>query len=91
MVYFGDFVRRFAFGFAIFTSAFLLFQVQLLLGKFLLPWFGGTFRNDFVYLRAGIRSTFPKFRKSVIRYAWTATSRKVESGQMTTAMSREYW
>src|SRR5438874_7965634 len=42
MVYFGNLVRRFAFGFAIFTSAFLLFQVQLLLGKFLLPWFGGT-------------------------------------------------
>jgi len=33
---------RLAFGLAIFTSAFLLFQVQLLLGKFLLPWFGGT-------------------------------------------------
>jgi len=33
-------VRRFAFGFPIFASAFLLFQVQLLLGKFLLPWFG---------------------------------------------------
>jgi hypothetical protein len=64
MVYFGDFVRRFALGFAIFTSAFLLSQVQLLLGKFLLPWFGGTFRNDFVLL---------------------TTSRKVESGQMTTA------
>ena len=42
MVYFGNLVRRFAFGFAIFTSAFLLFQVQLLLSKFLLPWFGGT-------------------------------------------------
>ncbi|MGB9157039.1 MAG: hypothetical protein WCB20_11140, partial [Chthoniobacterales bacterium] len=42
MVYFGNLVRRFVFGFAIFTSAFLLFQVQLLLGKFLLPWFGGT-------------------------------------------------
>jgi hypothetical protein len=42
MVYFGDLVRRFAFGFAIFTSAFLLFQVQLLLGKFLLRWCGGT-------------------------------------------------
>src|SRR5438067_10716762 len=33
---------RSIFGIAIFTSAFLLFQVQLLLGKFLLPWFGGT-------------------------------------------------
>ena len=33
---------RLPFGLAIFTSAFLLFQVQLLLGKFLLPWFGGT-------------------------------------------------
>lgn len=43
MVYFGG-LRRFAFGFAIFISAFLLFQVQLLLGKFLLPWFGGTSR-----------------------------------------------
>ncbi len=32
---------RSIFGIAIFTSAFLLFQVQLLLGKFLLPWFGG--------------------------------------------------
>src|SRR5215467_15398509 len=42
IVYFGNLVRRFAFGFAIFTSAFLLFQVQLVLGKFLLPWFGGT-------------------------------------------------
>lgn len=27
---------------AIFTSAFLLFQVQPLIGKYLLPWFGGT-------------------------------------------------
>jgi len=36
------FWRRAIFGIAIFTSAFLLFQVQLLLGKFLLPWFGGT-------------------------------------------------
>ena len=30
------------FGVTIFISAFLLFQVQLVLGKFLLPWFGGT-------------------------------------------------
>jgi len=36
------FWRRSIFGIAIFTAAFLLFQVQLLLGKFLLPWFGGT-------------------------------------------------
>src|SRR5438045_25817 len=36
------FWSRSIFGLAIFTSAFLLFQVQLLLGKFLLPWFGGT-------------------------------------------------
>ncbi len=36
-----QFWRRSIFGIAIFTSAFLLFQVQLLLGKFLLPWFGG--------------------------------------------------
>ena len=35
-------VARVVFGLAVFTSAFLLFQVQLLLGKFLLPWFGGT-------------------------------------------------
>src|SRR5258708_19983396 len=27
---------------AIFLSAFLLFEVQLLLGKYFLPWFGGT-------------------------------------------------
>ncbi len=27
---------------AVFTSAFLLFQVQPLIGRFLLPWFGGT-------------------------------------------------
>jgi hypothetical protein len=33
MVYFGDFVRRFAFGFAIFTSAFLLFQVPTSVGQ----------------------------------------------------------
>lgn len=33
---------RLIFGLAIFTSAFLLFQVQLIIGKFLLPWFGGT-------------------------------------------------
>ena len=30
------------YGFAIFTGAFLLFQVQPLVGKFLLPWFGGS-------------------------------------------------
>ena len=29
------------FGFTIFLSAFLLFWVQLLLGKYILPWFGG--------------------------------------------------
>lgn len=30
------------FAVTIFTSAFLLFQVQPLLAKFILPWFGGT-------------------------------------------------
>ena len=30
-----------AFGFTIFAGAFLLFQVQPLIGKFILPWFGG--------------------------------------------------
>ena len=29
------------FGVAIFLSAFLLFQVQPLMGKYILPWFGG--------------------------------------------------
>src|SRR5437660_9040236 len=38
----GKILVRLAFGLAVFTSGFLLFQVQLLLGKFLLPWFGGT-------------------------------------------------
>jgi hypothetical protein len=38
----GGRVSRLVFGTAIFVSAFLLFQVQLILGKFLLPWFGGT-------------------------------------------------
>jgi spermidine synthase len=33
---------RFLFGASIFLSAFLLFQVQLIMGKKLLPWFGGT-------------------------------------------------
>src|SRR6476660_3566122 len=33
---------RFVFGLAAFTSASLLFQVQLILAKFLLPWFVGT-------------------------------------------------
>lgn len=32
----------FAFGLSIFTGAFLLFLVQPLIGKFILPWFGGT-------------------------------------------------
>lgn len=32
----------FRFGLAIFVSAFLLFQVQPLLGSYILPWFGGT-------------------------------------------------
>jgi hypothetical protein len=35
-------VLRWVFGFTVFTSAFLLFQGELILGKFLLPWFGGT-------------------------------------------------
>ena len=34
--------RKVLFGTTIFISAFLLFQVQLLMGKFLLPWFGGS-------------------------------------------------
>ena len=31
-----------AFALAIFTGAFLLFQVQPLIGKYILPWFGGS-------------------------------------------------
>jgi len=31
-----------AYGVVIFLSAFLLFEIQLILGKFFLPWFGGT-------------------------------------------------
>src|SRR3954468_13411473 len=34
--------QRWIYGTAIFLSAFLLFDVQLLVVKFLLPWFGGT-------------------------------------------------
>jgi hypothetical protein len=33
---------RLRYGVTIFCGAFLLFQVQLLLGKYILPWFGGT-------------------------------------------------
>lgn len=33
---------RFIFATAIFLSAFLLFQVELIIGKFILPWFGGS-------------------------------------------------
>ena len=36
------FSSRFVFALATFFSAFLLFQVQLILAKFLLPWFGGS-------------------------------------------------
>src|SRR6266852_1067584 len=38
----GSGARRLPFALAIFLSAFLLFQVQLLLGKEVLPLFGGT-------------------------------------------------
>ncbi len=31
-----------AFGLTIFTSAFLLFMVQPLIARFILPWFGGS-------------------------------------------------
>ncbi len=30
------------FGFTVFCSAFLLFQIQLVIAKYILPWFGGT-------------------------------------------------
>ena len=33
---------RFRYGLTIFCGAFLLFQVQLMLAKYILPWFGGT-------------------------------------------------
>src|SRR5512134_2865581 len=32
----------FLFALSIFLSAFLLFQIQPMIGKFILPWFGGT-------------------------------------------------
>ena len=32
----------FIFAISVFLSAFLLFQVQPMIGKFILPWFGGT-------------------------------------------------
>ena len=70
MVYFGNLVRRFAFGFAIFTSAFLLFQVQLLLSKFLLPWFGGDLRDlgDLFALFPGIAAGWILLRTSDLIY-----------------------
>ena len=34
--------HRFEYALTIFCGAFLLFQVQLLMGKYILPWFGGT-------------------------------------------------
>jgi len=34
--------RTALFGFTVFCSAFLLFQVQLIIAKYILPWFGGT-------------------------------------------------
>jgi hypothetical protein len=39
---FGQRSRSLLFALTVFTSAFLLFQVQPLLAKFILPWFGGT-------------------------------------------------
>ena len=33
---------RFRYGLTILVGAFLLFQVQLIIGKYILPWFGGT-------------------------------------------------
>src|SRR5690242_17570683 len=33
---------RWVFAATIFLSAFLLFQIQLVMGRFVLPWFGGT-------------------------------------------------
>src|SRR5205085_4621526 len=38
----GQDASPWAFGLAIFISAFLLFQVELIVAKFMLPWFGGT-------------------------------------------------
>lgn len=37
----GNVSSRFVFGAAIFLAAFLLFQIEFIIGKFLLPWFGG--------------------------------------------------
>src|SRR5438128_1465269 len=38
----SDCVGLLGFGLTIFLSAFLLFQIQPLIGKFILPWFGGS-------------------------------------------------
>ena len=38
----GEWRAPLRFGFTIFASAFLLFWIELLLGKYFLPWFGGT-------------------------------------------------
>src|SRR5229473_3087586 len=66
------------YGFAIFCGAFLLFQVQLILGKYILPWFGGTpavwttcllfFQLLLLagYLYSHLVSTRPKLRAQVI-------------------------
>ncbi|MEY3762476.1 MAG: hypothetical protein RL281_1081 [Pseudomonadota bacterium] len=37
-----DFKAVFLYGLTIFLSAFLLFQVQPMMGKMILPWFGGS-------------------------------------------------
>src|SRR5664279_5055801 len=38
---YGTLPRMAAYALTIFTGAFLLFQVQPLIGKYILPWFGG--------------------------------------------------
>src|SRR2546423_15630599 len=57
----GKLLVRLAFGLAVFTSAFLLLQGQLLLGKFLLPWFGGTL---------GVWATFVLFFLVLLLWAY---------------------
>ncbi len=45
----------------IFLSAFLLFQIQPLIGKFILPWFGGTpavLSNAMLFFQAFLTGVF---------------------------------
>jgi hypothetical protein len=89
---------RALFAVSIFLGAFLLFSVQLLLGKYILPWFGGTagvWATCLFFFQTTLLAGYAYAHGSVARFSWKTQSRVhvtvLSSSLLLMAVAAYFW